>query len=234
MTGDWMVDKRISTFHVAAKRYEAIEIGIGRLLRPPTNGRGPLTLNIQDPLILFAARQYFGSILQEVLMQQMKGATTPQVQGTSLDRLIAFYLVNALDTPASLEKFFRFLPHRWQNLQGQLAALHEGQNVVRAGKTNAVHTALVQSTPKPSDTVSWFTGQEGIPVLRPDNNMKPDILTLIQLTDGSHLWVAIQVKLYCSGFFKNNLLKGAAGLNPDNWWTKKVSKAFRNIGEAEF
>jgi hypothetical protein len=239
MTGDWVVDKRIDTPYVPTEQHrdEAIEIGIGRLLRLPTDRRGPLTFSIQDPLVLFAAREYFGSVLSTILMRQMAGATTAQVQDASLDRLMAFYLVNALDTPASLDKFFRFSSgssHTWRNLYGQLAALHEGQNVVRASKTNAVHTVLLRSTSDRSETMSWFEGREGIPVLRPDNEMNPDILTLIEFTDGSHLWVAMRIKLYRSRFSLKDLLKDAASLNPDNWWTEKVSKAFCNTEAAEF
>lgn len=237
MIGDWLIGRRQVTSNTASHHYKTVEIGFARLMRPSVDPANPylgptiqLVFDIKDPLVLLAARKYFELSFPNFITTAIEyDLVYPTQGGASMDKAVAYYLTKAFDRTKRFSDVFQFptsVAGSWTTLSGRLVAMYKDisgtQRVVPASWNNGVHTSLAQWTYSGGETVSWFEHAEGIPVIRPDEHMNPDVMALILLSNGQYLWLGIHVELRRSAFKLPEVLGAAHDLKPCNWWRVDV------------
>lgn len=192
----------------------------------------PTTCCVSEPLVVLAATSFldrtspFDTLWQHVTrsIDKLKGS-----ENNGFETYISFLMADVFAEPAPLNKIFEF-PHsqvpKWAEQKARLVSLSRDprSNGLSVQEFNwpgaAVSSSHFGVELGPLDTIEWLNHRHrySSPFVFPDNNMGPDVLFVLQLEDGTFIWVALQAKYHKNPIYGKNLAKAVRTMAPDKYW----------------
>lgn len=231
LIGGWLVYPHNKYYPGSIKDHEdaLVQAGLFRMTRNRSSqGDASIIFTFSDPLIVLSAREYYKATLTKKPSPTV--TTTENPKNCGLDELVGYTLAQQLDDFENLGNLFEIVndPHdAWGVLSGRLVAM-DGTRIIPAGWGGGSHLSIVQRSMAPQDTALWFKERIGIPLLLTDYSMHPDILALVQLKSGEHLWLVIHVELR-NDIASEAVETASSSLKSSSWWKSEVmTSGFRS------
>ncbi|KAF8577725.1 hypothetical protein K439DRAFT_1532343 [Ramaria rubella] len=202
--------KVLPTSHEYPKTW--VELGFARFLHN--------SVSINENLTILSLAQWLeeqcGFTLKDFLNDAVNDLTKPQIQGYMFQDVLTFHLYSAFQDFVKLKKAFNFIcpVPEWASQRARLITFTCGKDReyqwagvnshhLEKPRLPTVPMAVGSSSADNEAVVLWLKDQEYIPIFLPTDLMGPDHILLMELEDGQHVWLVIQVK------FVNSMLATA-------------------------
>jgi hypothetical protein len=220
-------------------QFQAINLGIARISSPTTRHikavldcPSELDARIDEPLAIAAAFMHF---VKTALSDGLKCYTSfnldvdSQTRGATFEHAVMIILAKVLNGTRTLDDIFDI--HRRNGLPGtslgkvQLVSIlawdRNAPIVCDAGLHKGASPVLGFWARKPEHMLEWLRGC-GIPFALPDNNMGPDLWTLVKV-GGSLLWLGFQDKCFGAARLQYaQYMDAVRSTTPESFYTDKV------------
>ncbi|KAJ7512373.1 hypothetical protein B0H11DRAFT_1950889 [Mycena galericulata] len=117
----------------------------------------------------------------------------PPPDNKSLAKCVAYYLAHTFDHKRRLCDVFRFPGScpKWATKNARLAVIHsdDGRTTVSCPETFPTLATVADSM---TETVSWLQHREQTPFCISSRKSSPDLMFILQLADGTFIWVFLQ------------------------------------------
>ncbi|KAF8592415.1 hypothetical protein K439DRAFT_10272 [Ramaria rubella] len=179
-----------------------VELGFARFLHN--------SVSINENLAILSLARWLeeqrGFTLKDFLNDAMNDSTNPQMRGYRFEDVVTFHLYSAFQDFVELKKAFNFIcpVPEWASQRARLVTFTRGEdreyqwagvNSRRLEKPRLSTAPMaVGSSTNNEAVVSWLQDQKYIPIFLPTDLMGPDHVLLMELEDGRHVWIVIQVK----------------------------------------
>ncbi|KAJ7665403.1 hypothetical protein DFH06DRAFT_312883 [Mycena polygramma] len=214
------------------------------------------TICISEPLILLATTYYinenrsgqrpFGQSIWQYVVRGIGGRIDSKFNG--FETYLAFLLADAFATPVPLKDVFEFTSPapEWADQSARLVALSKDpKEKTREGeppppppkrrthnfnwREHAVPAGRIGETCDVKGTLEWLQHGRQAPFCFPDNNMGPDILFVLELTNKKLIWVALQAKFLTDGIDNGPLKDAIRTTVPHKYFVQKSGEPFSKV-----
>lgn len=205
-----------------------VEYGFARFVDSETQN-----VTIDEPLILLAAIQWLNSNHQSTYKFLANDIRTHTPVYNGFENYIAFSLDLIFSQQRRLSEVFHFhgTPPAWAHMNASLVSVFCDDAGCLETSNSSFSQSLAPSATlginakNPEVLLSWLGHRLHAPFCFPHKLMGPDILFALKLSDGNHIWVAIQTKLSngTKGVLpKNLLLHAMKSVTPSSYFLNKV------------
>jgi hypothetical protein len=223
---------RSSTLRLGKDEAMYVEYGFARFTDSETQ-----VVMMDEPLIFLAAIRWMNGAHQTSykLLSRDIGQNEPNMCN-GFENYIVFSLDMIFGQNRRLSEIFSFVgaTPTWANMEVRLVSLyHPDSDEVEASLASfagsRVPAATLGMNAKSTDLIiSWLNHRQGPSFCFPHQSMGPDVMFVLQLSDGSLIWVALQVKWSKSKGGKEKLSKKLAldalrSVTPEKFFLHKVS-----------
>ncbi|KAF5378063.1 hypothetical protein D9615_007518 [Tricholomella constricta] len=182
-----------------------VEYGFARFIDAETN-----TVAVDEPLVLLAATHWIDLNHRSSYKFFAKQIHVHEPTSNGFENYLAFCLNLAFSKKQRLDEIFSFsgTAPTWAHQEAELVALHRTSgsieiSPVRHSTLSGPSLTLGVNAKTTEETSAWLEHRAHAPICFPHVSMGPDLLFVLQLADGSTIWVALQAK-YSTG--KNGTL----------------------------
>ncbi|XP_006457031.1 hypothetical protein AGABI2DRAFT_122905 [Agaricus bisporus var. bisporus H97] len=207
-----------------------VEYGFARFVDSETQ-----IVSIDEPLVLLAAIQWMNTNHQSNYKILARDIRTHNSDYNGFENYIAFCLDLIFSEEHCLSNVFNFhgtVP-AWADMKAQLVSVfcEETGNIESSVSSFtqfvAPSVSLGINTKDPELLLSWLGHRFHTPFCFPHRSMGPDVLFVLKLSDGSHIWVALQTK-WCRGeqLSKQLLLHAMKSVTPSKYFLDKNGQPF--------
>lgn len=211
-----------------------VEYGLARFVETDK----PQAVKIDEPLVLLAAIKWMESNHQTIhkTLSQEKSTRSTDSISNGFENYIAFCLGVYFSKKRRLSDVFEFHGEKpaWADLEAELVALHRPSpgnveiSIASFSDSRTPSVTLGTNAHSAREVLSWLkhTDKMRSPFCFPQASMGPDLIFILQLSDDSLIWVAVQGKH--SGkpndsLGKELLLKAMRSVTPSKFFLFQVS-----------
>ena len=189
---------------------------------------------IDEPLVIVAAICWMDQNCRETYRCLSREISTHEKSFNGFENYIVYCIDLIFSEARRLSDVFNFhgqVPP-WANMEAKLVSVYrlsldKVEICVACFARTTASSANLGTNAKSSDrTMSWLEHRRHSPFCFPDQSMGPDIMFVLQLSDQSLIWVALQTKYSKGrkGRLEKGLLRHAiASVTPSNYFLDKVS-----------
>ncbi|KAJ6617947.1 hypothetical protein B0H10DRAFT_1279962 [Mycena sp. CBHHK59/15] len=234
----WM-RSNLASIPIIPDEYDFIEAGFARYSKELVDDSKHWHITLDEPLVILALIEWLKRCdvpFSERLRQAAAKAVTEANGANGLEEYLVLYFSAVFDGTTRINEVFDFhgTSPSWVRKTARLVSLYKvpGQSQLEAG--------TVGESSGPCDTIGmggsfeetqrWLSHDTRAPFCFPDKMMGPDILFILELSDGSRIWVAVQSKFSSSNCLpKDVLIKAMATVAPEEYYgSRKVNWPLRN------
>ncbi|KAF9456088.1 hypothetical protein BDZ94DRAFT_1327205 [Collybia nuda] len=214
-----------------------VEYGFARFTDADTS-----KVAVDEPLVLLAATRWTEEHYRSSYKFFAKQIHLHEPKSNGFENFIAFTLNLAFSERHRLDEIFTFsgTTPSWANEEAQLIGLYRTElndieeGSVRYSKFFGPSVALGINSKTIEQTSAWLEHRVHAPLCFPHISMGPDLLFILKLMDGSHIWVALQAKysLGKNGALSRIFLRRAMrSVTPSQFFFDKEGKQFSPLTE---
>ncbi|KAF5335766.1 hypothetical protein D9611_009667 [Ephemerocybe angulata] len=209
-----------------------VEYGFARFVDSETK-----TVVVDEPLVLLAATHWLNRNSRTCYKYFAKKIHYHDPVSNGFENYIAFCLDMALSKSRLVRDVFTFqapVP-AWANLEAKLVALHRtGMGTLELSPVRhfdfvGPSLTLGVNAKSPEEMAAWLDARKPAAMCFPHTSMGPDMMLVLQLSDGSLVWVAVQTKYSQgrNGSITRPLLKQAMrSVTPSLFYVDKEGNKF--------
>lgn len=174
-----------------------VEYGFARFVDAETR-----TVAVDEPLVLLAATHWNNTNYRTSYKFFAKQIHLHDPTSNGFENYLAFCLHLTFSKKRRLQDVFAFcstLPS-WADQEAELVALYctNQGNIetgrVRHSESSGPSVTLGTNAKTVEETSAWLEHQKHSPFCFPHISMGPDLIFILRLEDGTHIWVALQAK----------------------------------------
>lgn len=192
---------------------------------------------IDEPLVLLAALEWMNKNHRVSYKLLSRDISTHDRTFNGFENYIVFCLDLIFWKERRLSDVFTFhgTAPSWADQEARIVSVYSPDSdhpeacAVCFSRLTASSVTSGMNAKSPELTMSWLKHRQRPPFCFPHQSMGPDVMFILQLSDGSHIWVALQTKWSLGEkgnlkLSKQLLLHAMKSVTPSHYFLDKVSR----------